>query len=373
MVRVVIDVERLKFLECGLGQYCLHLANAITALAGADLEPVFLTPSSLDEAILGANVSTVRASIWRRPLATSILRPILGRFPRRRETTIWHVTHQDSKFWPLDPRVPVVLTIHDLNFLREKSAAAIRRRLRRLQRHVDRCSVVTTGSEYAAREIRDHLELHGKEIRVIPHGVCLRREATSLKPVSVPSNARFLFTIGDLTPKKNFHVLVDLIARLPELQLVIAGNNSTQYARDIAKRAAELNVDDRLFMIGRVSEGERLWLYEHCQAFVFPSLSEGFGLPVIEAMSFGRPVFCSNRTSLPEVGGDLAFYWESFEAESMAQVLSSGLATIASDGSFGDRLRRRAAEFNWPVAAKRYFDLYREVTSERTERLNRAA
>jgi glycosyltransferase involved in cell wall biosynthesis len=111
-------------------------------------------------------------------------------------------------------------------------------------------------------------------------------------------------------------------------------------------------------MTGQVSDGDRQWLYEQCEAFVFPSLTEGFGFPVLEAMQCGKPVFMSRRTSLPEVGGSLGFYWDSFGAEHMAAVFRAGMAAVAGMPGLA---RAHAAEFSWENAARGYLGVYRSV------------
>src|SRR5690606_41662991 len=106
-----------------------------------------------------------------------------------------------------------------------------------------------------------------------------------------PGNAPrqpFLFAIGEVAPKKNFGVLVDLIARLPGYSLVIAGRKNTPYAAQIEERVRELGLTDRIHLPGIISDSDRYWLYQNFTALAFPSLGEGFGLPVIEAMSLGK-------------------------------------------------------------------------------------
>ena len=98
--------------------------------------------------------------------------------------------------------------------------------------------------------------------------------------------------------------------------------------------------------------------------FCFPSLSEGFGLPVAEAMTFGKPVFLSNLTSLPEVGGKEAYYFDDFEPETMAKILHDGLHDFGQNALRQERMRKRAAGFSWPDVAEAYWKLYREVAEE---------
>jgi glycosyltransferase involved in cell wall biosynthesis len=92
---------------------------------------------------------------------------------------------------------------------------------------------------------------------------------------------------------------------------------------------------------------------------MFPSLTEGFGLPALEAMYFGRPVFLSNLTSLPEIGGEEAFYWHDFEPASMKRCVEQGLANF--DAQAGARVRARALSFSWDRCTDEYLALYRQL------------
>ncbi len=114
-------------------------------------------------------------------------------------------------------------------------------------------------------------------------------------------------------------------------------------------------------MPGQINDEVRQWLYRNCQAFLFPSLAEGFGLPVIEAMMQGRPVFLSDKTSLPEVGGPWGFYWSDFDPDAMAAVFRQGMETVRQDRQFSRKLKRYAARFSWQSAAQKYVDIYRAV------------
>ena len=166
-------------------------------------------------------------------------------------------------------------------------------------------------------------------------------------------------------PKKNFHVLVDLIAKLADFNLVIAGNTKGTYADEIRQRAADQGVTDRLVILGEVDDAQKVWLFRNCSAFVYPSLYEGFGLGVVEAMSFAKPTFCAARTSLPEVGGDVVVYWQDFDPDGMAEIFRQGMQAFHDEPERLDRMRRRAARFSWENAARQYADLYSRILSGR--------
>lgn len=363
---VVMDVERVKNLYCGLGQFSLHLSHAILDAMDSELEPVLLLRPQQQKYYAGRPVRFLDVTTWRRDPVAGLLRPLLRATGARERCDLWHATHQDAKYLPLDRLAPLILTIHDLNILREKKPAAIRRRLRSLQRKVNRATVLTTASRFAADEIRDHLDVGEKEIAVIAHGVCIAATPNGLpRPAFLPEGP-FLFTIGDITPKKNFHVLVDFFKHLaqsgrPDLRLVIGGSKRSDYAARIDREIQESGLAGRVVLPGNVSDDERSWLYHNCEAFLFPSISEGFGLPVIEAMSCGRPVFLSNATSLPEVGGPLAFYWDDFSPRAMSQVFTAGMAIAKQDSQYESKLRLHASQFTWARAADAYLALYRQV------------
>jgi glycosyltransferase involved in cell wall biosynthesis len=355
MPHVTVDLERLKNLHCGLGQYCLHLGRALPATAG-DIELTYFLPHDKADSFAGLDVQFEAAAAWRRE---TWLRPLRWLPLQRRRTDLWHATHQQTKYLPIDARTPVLLTIHDLNFLREGRAAKIRRELARVQRLIDRACAVTTISQFVAGEVREHLQLRDKPLHVVHNGACIGTSEPQ-RPTWLPDRP-FLFTIGDITPKKNFHVLVDFLSRVPGRLLIIAGRKGHAYAAEIEQLARERGLTDRVLLPGTISDGERAWLYQHCEALVFPSKTEGFGLPVIEAMTAGRPVFCSHATSLPEVAGPLGFFWRDYSPTHMAEVFFAGMQTFERDAGYGQKLKQWALQFTWQRAAEEYLHIYRET------------
>jgi glycosyltransferase involved in cell wall biosynthesis len=170
----------------------------------------------------------------------------------------------------------------------------------------------------------------------------------------------FLFTMGYVNPKKNFHTLVPLLKN-SNFELVIAGRlDDPDYISNMKKQAEAMGLNDRLKILGPVSEEDKAWYLHNCEAFLLPSLAEGFGAPVVEAMAFGKPVFLSNRTSLPEIGGDVAFYFQTFEADHMQQVLKTGLTEYKKNG-LAYRIISRGKEFSWEEKAKEYLRVYKSL------------
>lgn len=361
---IVIDLEKLRHLNSGLGRFALHLGRELTTVAAGRFNPVLFLPPG------GARHFDDRSYVvkpvfrWQKESFQRKFRPFVRPFLRRSGVSLWHTTNQLSRYLPLDDRVPVLLTIHDLNFLHEarqgRPAEWIDRRLADVQARVDRAEAITAVSSFVADDVRRHVNLRGKPIHVVHNGISPAPAASTARPAFLPEGP-FLFTVGNCLAHKNFHVLIDLLELLPGRRLVIAGAKATPYGRLLENRIRERRIADRAIMPGEISDGDRQWLYEHCEAFLFPSRAEGFGFPVLEAMQCGKPVFMSRRTSLPEIGGACGFYFDSDDGHHMAEVFAAGVARFRSDATFPDRCRRQAESFNWRTAAEKYADVYAAI------------
>ncbi|RYG30374.1 MAG: glycosyltransferase [Chitinophagaceae bacterium] len=141
-----------------------------------------------------------------------------------------------------------------------------------------------------------------------------------------------------------------------------AVTNIKSYKNKIVDEAKKLGVSERIVFTGPISENDKQWYLVNCLAFAFPSLAEGFGAPVVEAMYFGKPVFLSDKTSLPEVGGDAAYYFKSFDPDAMKQVFEEGMAHYVHNNP-RERIKNRASSFSWDATAQHYLNIYRELSS----------
>jgi glycosyltransferase involved in cell wall biosynthesis len=367
--RVVIDLEKLRYINCGLGRFSLYLAREILAAGRGRIEPVLFLPRAARDLFAAEAPECLVVRPWKKEAVAGLVRPLVQPFLGPRRFDLWHVTNQMSKYLPLDARVPVLLTIHDLNFLHEAPAEGrsseerereAERKLADIQRKVDRAAAIATVSRFVADDIRARLVLHGRPVHVVHNGLAAAAAASATRPPWAPTDP-FLLTVGNCLPHKNFHALFELLDSLPEARLVIAGKKSTPYGEFLEQEAARRGLTPRVTMPGEVSDGDRQWLYEHCRAFLFPSLTEGFGLPVIEALQCGKPVFVSRRTSLPEVAGDLGFYWDSFEPDAMLAVYREGIARDEADPGAAGRRRDHARLFSWQRTAEEYLRIYADL------------
>jgi glycosyltransferase involved in cell wall biosynthesis len=145
------------------------------------------------------------------------------------------------------------------------------------------------------------------------------------------------------------------------IELIVAGRlDEPDYIDNMKKEAQAMGVSDRLHLLGPVSEGEKGWYLENCMAFVHPSLAEGFGAPVTEAMQLGKPLFLSSLTSLPEIGGESAFYFSSFDGEHMREVFYAGRQRYRKE-DMSASIKKRAAQFDWNQKAKEYLEVYKSL------------
>jgi glycosyltransferase involved in cell wall biosynthesis len=204
-----------------------------------------------------------------------------------------------------------------------------------------------------------YCDIKNKPLYVIHNGTNLLNKP-QLTSSSYKPKKPFLFSIGVINRKKNFHVLLPLLKK-NTMELLIAGKyDDRDYLSFIRKQSEELGVADNVHLLGHVSENEKSWYFNNCRAFTLPSISEGFGLPVAEAMSCGKPLFLSDKTALPEIGGDVSFYFRDFQPEHMQQIFSAGMKNYNSNG-LKERIRERGRNFNWEKAARQYLEVYRSL------------
>lgn len=345
-MNVVFDAERLRNPNSGLGQFCRSLGNALLAVRPPDATLSFVVPPGMESTFPGA--PAMRTKWWMR-----IQTPA--------PADVWHAPHQD--IWIRPPAAArLVLSIMDLNFLEraEYSDAKKARRLAAVQKKVDAADAIATISEFTATVVRRHLRVPDIPVRVIHLGNPLDGVGRGTALNGLRQNGYFLF-VGVIHPKKNVKTLVPLLRAFPDMKLVLAGPDDHAYAAEVRRAARQAGVADRVVLPGTVTDATKRWLYENCRALLFPSISEGFGLPVVEAMGVGKPAFLSKLTSLPEIGGSAAYYFESFEPDSMIGTVQRGLADFDAHPQRPDELRAYAARYSWTRAATEYWALYDEV------------
>lgn len=350
MKKIVFEAYALSTPYVGVGEFCRQLGTRIGQRA-ADLrnrygiEFHFILPPRW-EGCFGKDVRYI-------PLPVA-LRHLLSIDPRPAD--LFHMPHQYCRFKHLHRARHRLMTIHDVNFMYEKAGRKQARSIRRFQNKINLIDHTNFISEFVRRDAHRFFHIDMPE-RVIYNGVTDLTSIPAERPArfgNLPD--RFLFHISSLQPKKNVSLLIEMMKHLPEERLVIAGNWNSGYGKVLEQKARELPTHNVL-PLPNVTETEKAWLYSACKAFLFPSLCEGFGLPPVEAMYFGKPVYLSTLTSLPEIGGGQAFYWDSLLPQDMAERVRATLPFPPDSRA----VRQHASQFDWDTCAEEYIRYYLDI------------
>jgi glycosyltransferase involved in cell wall biosynthesis len=274
---------------------------------------------------------------------------------------LWHSVNQNSK---IEPRFDTkyLLTVHDVNFVEEISSDMNHKRNIAFIEKLKKSSAITYISEFAKKQTHQYFNVPSIPEYIIYNGNPISNilDTSNFFP-KISSDKPFLFSIGDFLERKNFLSIVKMMKHITDLNLVIAGNNDKPYGEEIKNSIVENKLENRVFLTGKVTEIEKQYYLKNCTAFLFPSIREGFGLPPIEAMKFGKPIFLSDKTSLPEIGGKNAYYWENFDPEYMKNILFDSLNSFDNNKiELEILLKERADSFDWKIASEEYLKVYRK-------------
>ncbi len=266
---------------------------------------------------------------------------------------------------------PAVVTVHDLAFLKFPENVTRRRYhyLRWATGHAVRSARrVIAVSRATKHDLIEQFDIPEERIDVTPLGVDARfrpagEEAVESLVRRLGLRRPFVLSVGTLEPRKNLPALLrafDCVAPEVPHNLVLAG--ATGWRRDELNRTrAKLNLGDRLQLTGFVPDADLPALYSAAAMFAFPSLYEGFGLPVLEAMACGTPVLTGADSSLPEVAGDAALLVDPRDVDTIAVGMRSLLTDDALSGSLAAAGRHRAATFSWTRTAELTIASYRKA------------
>ncbi len=252
----------------------------------------------------------------------------------------------------------VVTTFHDLFVLTsEYSTLEFRQRFAKQARIAAQNSdMIIAVSQFTANQVHELLGVEKARIRVVPHG------AHMSAPAARPEE-KMILTVGAIQLRKNTERLVEAFESLPsDWTLVLAGAASGYGAAQILERIKTSPARDRIRVAGFVSNAELQTLYARAAIFAFPSLDEGFGIPVLEAMANGVPVITSNRSALPEVAGDAAVLVDPLDTSAIAAALSNLVTHPERRAALSQAGRARAALFPWRRAVDETYSVYRSVS-----------
>ncbi len=263
-----------------------------------------------------------------------------------------------------------VTTIHDLNLIRITETDDMNPAVFKMKQAVFRWLLksvaykskhIITPSEYTKNDLIEFSGISEERVTVTHEaaGIILNEE----QPIKAFEGKRFLMYQGRAEPYKNNRGLIKahqlLLKKFPDLELVIVGKKDKFRSSDEVW-AFEQGYRNITFT-GFISDAQSTWLYRHCEAYVCPSFMEGFGFPALEAMTAGAAVVSSDATSLPEVCGDAALYFDAHNTDDMAVKIEKILKNTKLKESFRQKGLQRAKQFSWKRMAKQTLDVYNSV------------
>lgn len=285
-----------------------------------------------------------------------------------REKPTPDVVFSPTHYVPRFTRIPRVMAIMDVSYLSYPElfrAQDLHKLVHWTAYSVRHAAKIITISEFSKRAIIDAYHVPSDRVVVaypaLPDTVLIRAMGKSEKTTALPE--KYILSVGTLQPRKNFSRLIEAMAHIsdPDIELLIVGKKGWLYD-EILGAPKKFGVENRVRFLDFVPDEALPSLYTHAKCFVLPSLYEGFGLPVLEAMAHGTPVVVSSGSSLPEIAGDAGIYVDPSDVSSITDGINRALAESAADRKA--RIQQglqRVKEFTWEGAAAKVMDVLEDV------------
>ena len=367
-MKSAIDGRALTTLRTGGGCYTYHLLKELIKKTGGDKYLVCAHKKIITD--LAAENLDFR--IDRFPLGILWQHAGLPRTLVREKADLLH-----SPLFTLPHNLPCpgIVTIFDLTTLLFPHLHNMKVRLSlrfAMKSSARRAKKIIAISESTRRDILKYLQVEENKIEVIYPGV-----SDSFYPMDsidrgkirqkYAGGTRYMLHVGTLEPRKNLEFLIDVYNELlkdksfsGKLNLVLAGMRGWGY-KNLFRKVEQLGIKDKVFFTEYVPEGEMPFLYNAAEVFVFPSLYEGFGLPVLEAMASGIPIVTSSTSSLPEVVGGAGMVINGWRKEEWTGALAKMLTDNGVKKDYAERGIRQARKFSWEKCAAETLRVYREI------------
>lgn len=369
MERVIaIDARMLE--HSGIGTY---LRNLLEHFAVIENEYVFEVICPRKEALGGLPSDRFRFVAAKSPIYSLSEQWEIARLARHAK--VLHSPHYNA---PLLYRGTLVVTIHDLIHLTDpgvKRTLGARLYARPVYNLVARrAGRILSDSEFTKQQIVKHLSIPASKVSVVYLGVsqhfCPRDRNQAIARVSSRLGLKrpYVLFVGNLKPHKNVKTLIRAFARIGaqneiDHQLVILGDDR-KGKEALASECERLGIAERVLIVPQAPYEDLPWVYGAAEVLVMPSLIEGFGLPVLEAMACGTPVVCSRAASLPEVAGDAAEFFEPTNVDDLAATLERVLRSCELRESLRHKGLERVKLFSWRECARRTLEVYGKAMEE---------
>lgn len=296
----------------------------------------------------------------RKDIGKLVNRTVSRRAVKRSDFDLFHPTYYNPYFLKsLDK--PFVLTVHDMiherfagSFRHDDPTAGYKRKL------IDKAAAIIAISESTKRDLQEFYGVDENRITVIYHG---KNKLADTESTIAGLPERYILFVGDRNRYKNFDGLVSAFASLlgscPGLHLVCTGRPFSKYELELLSNKGIPDLCHQYF----VTDSQLRYLYTHAECFVFPSLFEGFGFPVLESFDAGCPLVVSNTSSLPEIARDGGIYFNPYDSDDIASKILQVIENPELKARMINKGHRIASEFSWERTAGLTASLYRKVIS----------
>ncbi len=369
-MRIGIDATALPPQLYGAGNYTVNLILALLKVDVANEYVVFTKPSHASLFEGHARPQIVQARLASRMLRVIWEQSALPLLARRHHLSILHSPHYTL---PLLTNCKTIVTFHDMTFFLYPQLHQGYKRVffkTSIRLSARRANAIIADSESTRRDILRILKPNAQHVFAIPLGISekFRRIVNVLEIERIRSKfnlpERVVLYVGTLEPRKNLPVLMrtfkELVDRGLNYSLVIVGKKGWQYA-EIFQTLEHSGIQERVIFLDYVPETDLPFLYNAADLFVYPSLYEGFGLPVLEAMACGVPVITSNVSAMPEMAGDAGLLVDPRNTDEWADAMQ----LVLTDRALHDKLAYKGLErsklFSWERTARETLAVYEHV------------
>jgi len=371
-MRICLDLSPAVHQHAGLGRYAQELLLALATADGQNEYVVFYNnPAAARVDPTLERFPKITTPLSYKPWRLSAMLAHFARIPQDSLFPGVALFHATDHLLPYFRRIKSVFTLHDLIFIfHPETHKPLNRWFLTLMmpRFLRAADAVIAVSECTKRDAIRFYGIPEEKITVIYEGVNPRFRPASPETIAavrarynLPEH--FILYVGTIEPRKNLTALLEAFHYLlatHDLRLVIVGKKGWLY-EGFFRRLRELGLEDRVIFTGYVPDEDLPAIYSAADLFVFPSLYEGFGLPVLEAMACGVPVICSNTSSLPEVAGDAALLVDPADVWALAGAMEQALTDEHLRSELMAKGLERARWFTWEKAAAKTLEVYRGV------------
>lgn len=379
-MKICLELQPYLKTKSGIGVYAYEISKHLELINRLSIELQvfnFASKNNMNKELLGLRANKDECKL----MSYSIYRRIWDYLPISYNSLFKQqgdIYHFFDYIVPPHIRGKVVTTVHDMTYelYPETMQKTTLERIRKdIHYSVERADKVITISKSTKRDMMSILKIPEEKIEIISPGVDFEKfnkSYTALQIQSVRERYQlpdsYILYMGTLEPRKNIESIIEAFAlmkkeadfRVQEVKLVLAGKKGWLY-ESIFNRIRQLGIENEVIFTDFVEEDHKPIIYQLAKAFIFPSIYEGFGIPVLEAMAASVPVITSNVSSLPEVAGGAAFLVPPKDKAKIAEAMY----TIITDEDSREQLRlkglKQAQKFSWGASAKKLYHIYENL------------